>query len=93
MIDEGDHYYQKVTSIDSPGPSEGLKIQGGQVYLLEKFAFIFMTSVKVRQSRKQIMGLLNPECISFVFGRLEETMNQSMTEAIFLTLGGSRSSH
>ena len=26
MIDEGDHYYQKVTSIGSPGPWEDLKI-------------------------------------------------------------------
>ena len=60
MIDEGDHYYQKVTSIDSAGPSEGLKIPGGgsEVCLLEKFAFIFHDFSKGQTISKANYGLL-----------------------------------
>ena len=53
MIDEGDHYYQNVTSIERSGADGRFENPGGsEVCLLERFAFVFHDFSK---SRKQIM--------------------------------------
>ena len=55
MIDEGDHYYQKVTSIERSRAVGRSKNPEG-VFLLEILAFIFMTLVANLQLLTNLIG-------------------------------------